>query len=148
MFAKFLSTGRITAVLTLVSMTSAGSAHAQQNSLVFPWNSGYQSTGPQPPITVPSFTFPSNPPPPQAAPFLNETRDRSLAGEEQQEAVGAGLAYVDLRVPATAEIWFDDNKTAQTGSLRHYVTPSLESGRSFTYDIRARWTDPNGKVID
>jgi uncharacterized protein (TIGR03000 family) len=57
-------------------------------------------------------------------------------------------AHLDVRVPASAEVWVEGAKTKQTGSLRHFVSPPLTPGRSFTYSIRARWTDANGQVVD
>jgi len=55
---------------------------------------------------------------------------------------------VDVVVPETAEVWFDGYKTNQAGSSRTFVSPPLEPGHSYTYDVRARWTDPSGRVID
>jgi uncharacterized protein (TIGR03000 family) len=71
----------------------------------------------------------------------------SLATEEEQE-VRANSASILVQVPANAEIWFDNSKTKSTGSLRTFVSPPLESGKTFTYVIHARWTDSSGKVID
>jgi uncharacterized protein (TIGR03000 family) len=56
-------------------------------------------------------------------------------------------ASLDVRVPADAQIWFDGEPTSQTGSIRSFVSPPLEPGKSFTYEIRARWVD-NGNVVD
>jgi len=57
-------------------------------------------------------------------------------------------AHIDVRLPASAEVWVEGAKTKQTGSLRHFVSPPLTPGQDFTYDIRARWTDENGHVVD
>ena len=57
-------------------------------------------------------------------------------------------ASLTVRVPAEAEIWFDDRKTTQTGMGREFVTPPLSPDRSYSYMIRARWTAANGKVFD
>jgi uncharacterized protein (TIGR03000 family) len=57
-------------------------------------------------------------------------------------------ASIQVRVPANAEIWFDNQKMSQTGSLRDFVSPPLETGKQFTYNLRVRWTDSSGKVID
>jgi uncharacterized protein (TIGR03000 family) len=32
--------------------------------------------------------------------------------------------------------------------VRHFVSPSLQAGRTFTYEIRARWTDASGRSVD
>ncbi len=39
-------------------------------------------------------------------------------------------------------------KTNQTGAMRRFLSPTLPPGRSLTYNVRARWTDATGKVID
>ena len=46
-----------------------------------------------------------------------------------------------------AEIWFDGTKMQQTGAVRQFVTPSLEPGKSYTYEVRARWTQ-NGQPME
>ena len=44
-------------------------------------------------------------------------------------------------------IWFDGNKTTQTGNWREFVSPALLPGRAFTYEIRARWNE-GGRPVD
>jgi uncharacterized protein (TIGR03000 family) len=58
-----------------------------------------------------------------------------------------GGATVDVRVPANAEVWFDDEPTRQRGEFRRFVAPPMTPGKEFHYDVRARWTDGD-KVID
>jgi uncharacterized protein (TIGR03000 family) len=50
-----------------------------------------------------------------------------------------GTALIEIKVPADAQIWFDGTRTAQTGAVRYYVTPRLGAGRTWTYEVRARW---------
>jgi uncharacterized protein (TIGR03000 family) len=57
-------------------------------------------------------------------------------------------AHIEVKVPACAEVWFEGTKTRTTGPVRHYVSPPLTPGQDYSYDIRARWTDPDGKVED
>jgi uncharacterized protein (TIGR03000 family) len=57
-------------------------------------------------------------------------------------------AVIEVRVPPEAEIWFEGDKTTQTGSARTFVTPDVPPGQLFTYDVRARWTGADGKVVD
>jgi uncharacterized protein (TIGR03000 family) len=57
-------------------------------------------------------------------------------------------AHIDVRVPAGTEVWVEGAQTKQTGELRHFVSPPLTPGQEFVYDIRARWTDANGQVVD
>jgi uncharacterized protein (TIGR03000 family) len=57
-------------------------------------------------------------------------------------------ANIAVRVPEpTAEVWFEGSKTSQTGVLRTFASPPLPLGNSYTYQVRARWTE-NGQVID
>ncbi len=50
-----------------------------------------------------------------------------------------GVAFIDVQLPADAELWFDDKKMAQTGSYRMFTTPELQPGKIFGYKVRARW---------
>jgi uncharacterized protein (TIGR03000 family) len=53
---------------------------------------------------------------------------------------------ITVRVHANAELWFDGTKTKSTGAVRKFRSPPLESGRQYTYDVRARWKD-NGRTV-
>jgi uncharacterized protein (TIGR03000 family) len=54
---------------------------------------------------------------------------------------------IDVRVPGNAQVWIDGEKTSQTGALREFVTPALEPGQQYSYDIRARWTENGQEVV-
>jgi uncharacterized protein (TIGR03000 family) len=54
---------------------------------------------------------------------------------------------IDVRVPADAKIWFDDDPTKQTGAERQFVSPRLTPGKYYEYQIRAQWNQ-NGKKLD
>ena len=58
-----------------------------------------------------------------------------------------GTAAITVLVPADAEIWFEGEKTSQTGNIRTFESTPVPPGRTFTYDIRARWRE-DGKVVD
>jgi uncharacterized protein (TIGR03000 family) len=55
------------------------------------------------------------------------------------EAPADNSAMVAVRVPANAEVFFDDFKTSQTGEVRYFNTPPLTPGQVYTYHIRANW---------
>jgi uncharacterized protein (TIGR03000 family) len=55
---------------------------------------------------------------------------------------------LEVRVPDNAEIWVNGDKTSQTGAVRHFASPPVATGQKFVYELRARWTDGNGKVVD
>lgn len=61
-------------------------------------------------------------------------------------AATAGLttASVDVRVPANAEVRFDGQLTAEGGALRRFVTPPLQAGTAYTYDVSASWPAAGG----
>jgi uncharacterized protein (TIGR03000 family) len=57
-------------------------------------------------------------------------------------------ATVDVLVAdPNAELWVNGNKAEQTGPARTFVTPELENGKPYNYEIRAKWTQ-NGKQYD
>lgn len=53
---------------------------------------------------------------------------------------------IGVRVPESATIWFDGEKTTQTGTFREFMSPPLEPGQKFTYEIKAVWVD-NGQEM-
>lgn len=61
--------------------------------------------------------------------------------EERDEA----RATIQVRVPAGAKLAINDRQMSQSGADRTFVTPPLpSSGRTFTYDLKASWTDDLG----
>jgi uncharacterized protein (TIGR03000 family) len=53
-----------------------------------------------------------------------------------------------LRLPdSNTEVWFENQKTQQKGIIRQYVSGSLDPSSSYTFHIRARWTD-NGRPVE
>ncbi len=54
--------------------------------------------------------------------------------------------YIDVRIPANAEILFEGQKTAQTGPRRLFISPPLAAGQNFTYEIQAKWME-NGREV-
>ena len=55
-------------------------------------------------------------------------------------------AHITVILPANAEIWVDGSKMTSTGSVREFQSPSLATGHSYTYEVRARWNQ-NGKMV-
>jgi uncharacterized protein (TIGR03000 family) len=53
---------------------------------------------------------------------------------------------IHLQVPASARVWFDDEKTVQPGTSRDFITPSLASGREYSYAVRVEWTENGHKM--
>jgi uncharacterized protein (TIGR03000 family) len=67
---------------------------------------------------------------------------------EQPPATDPNTAALTVRVPEDAELWFDNTKMTQTGTVRDFVTPPLVPDKEYSYMTRARWTAANGKVFD
>jgi uncharacterized protein (TIGR03000 family) len=61
--------------------------------------------------------------------------------------VDSNAAVVRVRVPADATLWFENERTRQTGPAREFVTPPLTPGNEYTYHIRAQWMQ-NGHPVE
>jgi uncharacterized protein (TIGR03000 family) len=57
------------------------------------------------------------------------------------------VATVDVFLPTDAELWFDGTRMTQAGNYRAFVTPALKTGSTYSYKVRARWTE-RGQVKD
>lgn len=66
----------------------------------------------------------------------------------REAMIPANAALVDMHVPANAEVWFSGEKTSQNGAERSFVTPALDQGRRYAYQIKVRWTDKDGKTVE
>jgi uncharacterized protein (TIGR03000 family) len=53
---------------------------------------------------------------------------------------------LDVKVPKDATVWVQGQKSAQTGTIRHFVTGDLEPGFAYTYRIKASWTEKGHKL--
>jgi uncharacterized protein (TIGR03000 family) len=58
------------------------------------------------------------------------------------------VVNLEVRVPENAALWVEGQATDPTGTTRHFYSPQLQPGQTYTYHVRARWTDANGKVVD
>jgi uncharacterized protein (TIGR03000 family) len=57
-------------------------------------------------------------------------------------------ALIEVRVPyADAALSFDGKRMYREGRLRRFVTPKLETGTPYTYEIQASWLDDSGRDI-
>jgi uncharacterized protein (TIGR03000 family) len=74
-------------------------------------------------------------------------RNYPPAEVEQTNAPADNKVRVHLIVPAEAEVWFDGERTSETGRTRDYVSPALTPGKHYSYAIRARWIE-NGQPVD
>jgi uncharacterized protein (TIGR03000 family) len=77
------------------------------------------------------FAFPN-------APLLNGPALNGPALTDE-EPVPPNVALITVKIPAEADLWFDDLKTFQGGSYRRFLTPPLGKGHNLSYNLRARW---------
>jgi uncharacterized protein (TIGR03000 family) len=59
----------------------------------------------------------------------------------------ADAAVINVTVPATAEIWFNDYKTKLTGTTRTFVSPPLDPHLSHRYRVRVRWMENDQELV-
>ncbi len=55
------------------------------------------------------------------------------------------LGTIVLLVPASATVWFGDQKMTQPGSERSYQSPPLEAGKTYSYTVKVSWPTTSGK---
>jgi uncharacterized protein (TIGR03000 family) len=61
------------------------------------------------------------------------------AGRRTRQRQPRTTAFIDIRIPASAELWFQGVKTRQKGTVRRFETPRLARGRTYAYDVRVAW---------
>jgi len=61
--------------------------------------------------------------------------------------VAQPAAMVEVHVPANAQVWIEGDLTRQQGAVRVFKSPPLQIGKSFSYDVKARWME-NGKPVE
>ncbi len=59
---------------------------------------------------------------------------------------GGNEVVVAVRVPDGAEVWFDGEKTAQSGPERLFHSPPLRPGAGYVYVVRAKWKEAGHEV--
>jgi uncharacterized protein (TIGR03000 family) len=55
-------------------------------------------------------------------------------------------ALIVAHLPEDARIWFEDEPTKQTGTLRQFLSPPLTPGKNYTYTVRVQWPE-EGKWV-
>jgi uncharacterized protein (TIGR03000 family) len=56
---------------------------------------------------------------------------------KQEEALNAAPATIIVSLPAEAKLNFDGSVTTSTGATRVFVSPTLNAGRDYHYDLQA-----------
>jgi uncharacterized protein (TIGR03000 family) len=58
-------------------------------------------------------------------------------------------AYMTIQLPVEkADVWIEGVKSVQDKASQDYVSPQLEAGKKYHYEVRARWTDARGKAVE
>jgi uncharacterized protein (TIGR03000 family) len=141
----------LTAVVTVV--LAASPATAQQQG--WPYNpssngySGSRSTYPAPTTYVAPYGTPA------IAPGAGQTEIRSFypsaAGDEYGRLSAPSeanrRAWINVSVPANAQVLFENIGTAQRGAQRAFVSPPLDRGYDYVYHITAKWQDAGREVV-
>lgn len=55
-------------------------------------------------------------------------------------------ARITVQVPPDATVLVNGVRMSQTGTVRQYVTPPLEGGYQYSYEVRASWMTPAGPI--
>ena len=55
--------------------------------------------------------------------------------------------HFELILPPGADVFVNGMRTEQTGFVRHYNTPKLAAGYSYSYRIRIRYVDFHGDIV-
>ena len=100
------------------------------------WNAGhdYQYAYPSRPYGVPTTS-----PLPTTSPFP------SPPSISMNSTAPANIRVV---LPdATAKVWFEGHSTRTTGADRVYQSPPIASGNSYSYRIKAAWTEGGREVV-
>jgi uncharacterized protein (TIGR03000 family) len=66
---------------------------------------------------------------------------------DTMEAARTAPVYLDVRVPASAEVMIETAKTTQTGPRRSFVSPPITPGRNYVYEIKAKWLENGQEVV-
>ena len=64
--------------------------------------------------------------------------------DKEDEVSTTAPATIIVSLPAEAKLSIDDAATTSTGAVRTFVSPALENGREFHYDLKA---EMNGKSL-
>jgi len=103
-------------------------------------------------VYTPDFDLPPAAPPlPQPPQVLNLARASTVSMnlKDTPAAPSAGTATVTVTVPEGATVYVEGQALkSQTGTTRQFVSPALTPGKTYTYDIRATWTGPDGKKVE
>ncbi len=126
-------------------------------SLNYPEVYGSYVLGPGVMVNVaPRFqTRPDNPPSdnPVGAPYsplarpLYEVPQKGVTSLSTVSLTAGRPALIDVFLPENATLSFQDTPTKEEGAVRTFQSPPLTPGRTYTYNLRARWRGEDGRDV-
>jgi uncharacterized protein (TIGR03000 family) len=82
-------------------------------------------------------------------PAYSSTYQSYYPADNGYQVADPNTAGFIVRVPdPNAKVWFENYQTQQRGMVREFTTERLDPNRTYTYRVRARWTDNTGRAID
>jgi uncharacterized protein (TIGR03000 family) len=81
---------------------------------------------------------------PPSGPLINPTINLSV---NNGASTAPRPADVEVRVPSDAVLWFEGVRMKQTGSQRSFISPPLQPGKEYKYNVRIQWTE-NGQPVE
>jgi uncharacterized protein (TIGR03000 family) len=97
--------------------------------------------------SYPSYNYPDLVIQSQDSSYLTATATNQPAARSANGTQAPKDALIEVTCPANAKIFFGDSPTMQTGSQRKFLSPELAAGKTYTYEVRATWTDANNKAV-
>jgi len=79
------------------------------------------------------------------SPGVNVYQSSYEPAQSQQSTTSATVVVLLPRPDAM--VWFNGAATTQQGVERSFATPALDTGSSYSYTVRARWTE-NGQTVE
>jgi uncharacterized protein (TIGR03000 family) len=76
-----------------------------------------------------------------------EVRQSNYFAPESVDTTRPAPVYLDVRLPANAEVTVEKEKTKQTGPRRSFISPPIAPGRTFVYELSAKWMENGQEVI-
>jgi uncharacterized protein (TIGR03000 family) len=63
------------------------------------------------------------------------------------KAIQSGVS-LKVQAPSNATVWVNGVKGNQKNRNREFMSLGLDTGKVYTFEVRAQWMEPNGKSID
>jgi uncharacterized protein (TIGR03000 family) len=57
------------------------------------------------------------------------------------------MIFLEVNVPSDARLWIDNQETQMRGNQRMFASPTVTPGKTYSYNVKAQWKDPNGQDV-